>query len=506
MKAALTAILLLTAVLGQNLALSAGAATTTLSAVADGYADSKYPRSAYGRVSALYVGNSYDRAQNLWGSERIYIRFDLSQIPRGRSIVGATLRLWQYYAPSIQQEYEVHRVLEDWNEATECWDNQPKWSDIKTSSAIAPPVAEVPVEWNITSDARAWYSAEARNYGVMIKVAEEKHVAEASSGFWAREYPAEEWKPMLVLVLQGEPTLTYTVTLAVSGLPAGVTSTATVDGKSSISISSAAIDMIFDSGTAHSITVTQVVATTNTTKYVCADNQLRVSETMLHVFTYAPEYWVTYLGKPSNLFQTPPNGWYPGGSTVTVNRTGADCIDTDHGRRLVFDGWYVNSEKLNEMPSCACQKVEPVIIQVNGPATIEGRYRTEYYLNVTSPMGNTQGSGWYPEGSTVSFSLDRSEVPAQGIPGLIGLKWILVEWKGSSSFLGLPVGTQGSLALKGPTNLVAVWREDRSVSLQYAGLLVAAIIVVLVILALRVRRRGADNRMSEATLSRSRKS
>ena len=72
--------LLIVSVLLHNVALSAAQTTVTMYPAEDYYADSKYPKSAYGKTSFLYAGNSYDRSQNIWGSEWIFIRFDLTRI------------------------------------------------------------------------------------------------------------------------------------------------------------------------------------------------------------------------------------------------------------------------------------------------------------------------------------------------------------------------------------------------------------------------------------------
>jgi hypothetical protein len=73
---------------------------------------------------SLYVGNSYDHAWYIWGSERICIRLDLSGFAKGKAIVHATLRLWQYYALGSEQEYEAYRVVGEWSEAAQDWENQ----------------------------------------------------------------------------------------------------------------------------------------------------------------------------------------------------------------------------------------------------------------------------------------------------------------------------------------------------------------------------------------------
>ncbi len=480
---------LLMAVAFNSIVLVAGDATMTLTVVADNYADSKYPLSKYGHVPALYVGNSYDRGQDIWGSERIYLRFNLSAMPEGRLVTHATLRLWQYYAPASEQQYEVHRVLGDWNETVQSWDDQPRWASEKSSSARAPPITNVTVEWDITSDVQAWTEGKAVNYGIMIKAASEEHAADASSGFWSREYPVEEWKPKLILSLQGNPSSTYVAKLAVTGLPQSIASTLEVDGVTSGSISSLGIEIIFDKGTAHNLTVTPIISPSEGTRYRCADNQVRVTDTGFYIFAYITEYLVGFSADPSSLFQIPQSGWYQQGTSITANRTGPEYVESAPLERLAFDGWYVNSQLVNEGPGCLTCKIEkPTTFIVNGPMTIEGRYRKEYYLNVSSPIGETKGSGWYPGRSTASFSIDRTEVPAEGPLGLLGLSWTFVRWEGSTDFLGLPFSSQGSVLVSAPAHIVAVWQEDWSRPALILGILAVALVIALVMVA-RARRR-----------------
>jgi hypothetical protein len=123
-------------------------------------------------------------------------------------------------------------------------------------------------------------------------------------------------------------------------------------------------------------------------------------------------------------------------------------------------------------------------------------YTAEFYVNVTSPIGRTEGSGWYTNDTVASFSVDRSTAPAQGFLGMLGLKYSLVEWVGSDNFLGVPVGPRGSLVVRGPTAVLAVWQEDwSSVTLNIAVLLVlvaaAGVAVILWIRRQRAPKRPA---------------
>jgi hypothetical protein len=70
-------------------------AEITSGAAADNYADYMYPNSAYGNRPILYVGNSYDRVQNLSGPARIYIQFDLSAVPEHALALSAEILLYQ---------------------------------------------------------------------------------------------------------------------------------------------------------------------------------------------------------------------------------------------------------------------------------------------------------------------------------------------------------------------------------------------------------------------------
>lgn len=502
----LTSLLIMTimTVLLQNLTPALGQNTVTLYPVADSYADSKYPNSAYGKVAALYVGNSYDHVQGIWGSERIYIRFDLSGLPKNRVIIQATLHLWQYYAPKSNQTYEAHRVLGDWNETTENWNKQPSCASAKTSEAIAANRTEVAVEWDMTADVKAWYSGEARNYGEMIKVANEEHAQDASSGFWSREYPVdthEEWRPKLIIILQSTLTTVYAVTVSAASLPNGTASTILIDGQVYASLHGSSPEKItFDRGTTHTITVSRLVSGPPGVRYRCDLNETRVSVAESHVFVYSVEYLVTFSAEPSNLFQTPPTGWYGSNATVTVSRTGPDLINTASGARLVFDAWYLNGRRLAE---------EPKTVIINGPTTLEGRYGTEYYLNVTSPLGRTEGSGWYAKDTVASFSVDTRTVPAEGFLGLLGMKRSFTQWLGSNNFLGLSTEPQGSLIMKEPTAIEAVWQDDySSLTLNIAILiLVVAILGVGVAVASRKRRRrGTSHHSRLASLRRSKMS
>jgi len=501
MKHVTIASLLIMGAFLQNLSLVAAQTSVTLYPVADNYADSKYPTRAYGYDSFLFVGNKYDRSQDIWGSERIYIRFNLTGLPKNYVVVRATLKLWQYYAPKLNQTYETHRVLAEWDETKQTWDNQPAWAAAVTSEAVAPTRKDIAMEWDITVDVSAWHSGEAPNYGTMIKVAREERCSEcqdASSGFWSREYPAdshEEWRPKLVVVLEGNPALTYIVTVGIVGLPGALATAIEVDGRSyGLSSSGRQERITFDRGTTHNITVSKVVVSGSAgVRYVCDTNQAQVSSGESYVFSYRVEYMVSFSTDPPSLFETPASGWYRPGDILSVNHTGPEVINETQGTRLVFHGWSVNSQKI---------AAGSISVTVNEPVAVVGRYDTEYYLNVTSPIGETKGSGWYLKDSTASFSIDRTTVRAEGILGILGLRWSFTQWRGSNNFLGLPTEPQGSLIMKEPTKIQAVWQDDYSSLALNIALVILVIAVVGVALAARKRRSRSMSRRQQLAAPR----
>jgi hypothetical protein len=234
------------------------------------------------------------------------------------------------------------------------------------------------------------------------------------------------------------------VRLAVVGLPHGVTSTVSVDGRPYSSISAdSELELLFDKGTAHTIQVSQLLSGSTGRRYRSEDNQIRIEGATSHVFVYTTENLVTFFTEPNNLFQTPRNGWYQRGTTLIVNRTGPDVIDVAPGVRLVFEGWYANSHNLEGVAESSLGTVKATTIVVNGSMTVNGRHRTEYYLNVTSRLGETEGSEWRPKSSTASVSIDRETVPVEGLLSLLGLKYSFARWTGSSNFIGSPTEAQG---------------------------------------------------------------
>jgi hypothetical protein len=215
-------------------------------------------------------------------------------------------------------------------------------------------------------------------------------------------------------------------------------------------------------------------------KHVCESNETQVSGPGSLVFKYWPEYLVTVANVPADFFETSSSGWYPSGSLISFKRSGPDMVETGERSRLVFDGWYVNSEKLTG---------EPATILVDKAIVLQGRYRYEYYVNVSSPLSETAGSGWYAEDSVATFSVAETSASAPGLLGMLGVKERFIQWTGSDDFVGVKESAEARILVKKATTLVAVWEEDRSPLLSSMTVLLAFVLICVAAIAFRWRRK-----------------
>jgi hypothetical protein len=114
------------------------------------------------------------------------------------------------------------------------------------------------------------------------------------------------------------------------------------------------------------------------------------------------------------------------------------------------------------------------VVNVTAPTatTIEAVYATYYQFQVTSPIGNTTGSGWYRSGTSAAYSVDET---SSGGP-LVYQRFS--GWTGSFSS-GQP---SGSTVLTSPEFITAQWSADNallfaSIGVALAGAAVAGLFV-----------------------------
>ena len=107
---------------------------------------------------------------------------------------------------------------------------------------------------------------------------------------------------------------------------------------------------------------------------------------------------------------------------------------------------------------------------MNSTLDVTAKYQSDYPLVVSSIYGTPQGSGWYPQGSNVTFSVE-SEIDYGN-----GTRQVFEQWQGDST----STEHLSWVVLNAPKNVVAVWKTQYEVTIQTVGLPPDASAVVLV--------------------------
>ena len=133
--------------------------------------------------------------------------------------------------------------------------------------------------------------------------------------------------------------VSYSVTVSVQGLPAGLATALYVDGpKSNVTLSSGkSMTFSFVSGSVHALAVDSYVNSTNKgTRYFISTPSWSFSGSeRSHTFTYSTQYLLT--------IQTPYSSavgggwWYSGNTTQAVLKNGQ--VDEGQDTRMKFTGW-----------------------------------------------------------------------------------------------------------------------------------------------------------------------
>jgi 2',3'-cyclic-nucleotide 2'-phosphodiesterase (5'-nucleotidase family) len=117
-----------------------------LSPVADAQVSSGNPSTNYGTGTSMFVQSSTTG----FGNERAWLRFDLSTIPAGTSITGATLQLWNWKSAGAALPAEIHGSSTDsWVETSINWNNQPVFDSMLDTQTLAAGATNLWYTWNV---------------------------------------------------------------------------------------------------------------------------------------------------------------------------------------------------------------------------------------------------------------------------------------------------------------------------------------------------------------------
>jgi hypothetical protein len=159
--------------------------SVSLGAAADSYVRQSQPGLNYGSATWMSV----DR------QDRSLLRFDLSGIPPGATVLSATLTLCLPVAPGgagVGRVHTLRRVTSAWTESGVTWNTQPSVAGGPYASLIVPALGCVSV--NAGLDVQDWVNGLA-NYGWRINDANEANAAPVK--YSTREDPAAGSRPRL---------------------------------------------------------------------------------------------------------------------------------------------------------------------------------------------------------------------------------------------------------------------------------------------------------------------
>lgn len=132
-------------------------------ASADAYLQSGSPNANNGTNVVMDLNNTRDGV----------VRFDISSIPAGSTVIAATLTLVAtgVGSASAVKNYSSHRILVDWTEGAVTWNTPGSTADLHFTSSITDTVAVSTTgsyNWDVLSDVSNFVSGTTVNYGWRI--------------------------------------------------------------------------------------------------------------------------------------------------------------------------------------------------------------------------------------------------------------------------------------------------------------------------------------------------
>jgi hypothetical protein len=164
------------------------------------------------------------------------------------------------------------------------------------------------------------------------------------------------------------------------------------------------------------------------------------------VRTPAPNITVNIDGFP---FQTNSNGVATTGvpdGVVTVEVPNA--ITSSGDAKVLFSGWSKYGAS------------NPLHILVNSTLDITAKYAQQFPLDVTSPYGTPQGSGWYLRGTNATFSVENELDYGNGT------RRLFQNWGGDSN----STMNQAWVIVDSPKQVSAAWKTQFEVTVNAVGL------------------------------------
>ncbi|MBN1261058.1 MAG: DNRLRE domain-containing protein [Anaerolineae bacterium] len=178
----------------------------------------------FGNTTDMWVG--YDHCDGGLVS-RSLVKFDVSAIPAGAQISGATFSVYLINSCDIGERTHTlrsYRVTGSWSESTVTWNNQPSVGESYGSVAV-PSLSWGWYSLNVTNLVKGWVNGAYTNYGLALRSNESSGNDSARLGFATSEYAGREPNIVITYTTVNSPapqTLVLTALSPASGDQVGI--------------------------------------------------------------------------------------------------------------------------------------------------------------------------------------------------------------------------------------------------------------------------------------------
>jgi M6 family metalloprotease-like protein len=157
------------------------------------------------------------------------------------------------------------------------------------------------------------------------------------------------------------------------------------------------------------------------------------------------QYYVMIMSSVGDAFG---GGWYDAGETATISVR--STVQLENRTRQVFIDW--NGTAQGQGPVAK--------FRVNAPSVIQATWKTQYLVQIESPYGDPQGSGWYDAGSSAQISIQPKVDYGNRT------RRLFEGWAGDYS------GTNNEVILRldSPKTMVAKWITQYELRFEVTGI------------------------------------
>ncbi len=203
--------------------------------------------------------------------------------------------------------------------------------------------------------------------------------------------------------------------------------------------------------------------------------QVAISGSMSVTANFKTQHLLT-VNSPYGTTSGP--GWYDADSSAYASLD-KSIVDLAAGVRARFVGWSGDTTG---------QSI-PTTVQMTGPKTVTAQWKNQYYVSVSSGIGEAKGSGWYDEGSQITIFVSNS------FPAGYGSLYVFEKWVGSTELHA----NSAQITVDRPITIEATWRLDQTQLYQTIGVIAAGIVIAAATSALLVYRKRQNQVVSQGS-------